>query len=496
MIGIHKHITPVESVNRLPLEILAHIFHLLSANPCHKPPFDGNPPVKYLRYPDCPANVCSYWRQAAVSSPALWTHIDLSPHLSNRDGYINYARNHSRNAGDVPLNVHLDDQGCTSDDAHVMDDLVESLGPRMGSLDFIITTHNFLQFHRHMFEFMFPDLSPKIFKALRVDCKVSFRDPLIGGWDVDPITRVINIMYGPDHYNLRPNILSQKEEIISNCLTGVTSLHLRGTFFEWSNMLYHGLVDLRLTSSPAGATPSIPKSALKSILSNSPGLRILHFSLGITLENVANHGSLHNDPESGGPVYLPELEVVQVDSGGIYYGREERRMETSTGRLLRLLAPGSKPLRLTLEGPSFDQFFKPRVVKDFFSRSQVEKLCVKGGRPSMDDLLLCHLPNLKVLVFDSCARLEEIHSGINSAGNISCLIRAARIQLNDLSSIAELCPEGLVLCKVEVRDRGREMTGVELRKSFPTVQFINDISLWSHPVEDWGVVDGYTPIFC
>ncbi|KAG8684884.1 hypothetical protein FRC11_011469, partial [Ceratobasidium sp. 423] len=183
---------------------------------------------------------------------------------------------------------------------------------------------------------------PKNFKKLCERSDAFLPDPLIkarddGHWG------------GRSYYTdastvLAPNVLRLTESEMSYRLAGVTTLHLQDVFFSRSSELYDGLVDLRLTSPINGNAPQISQSSLLSVLSKSPGLKILYFSLDLITPEDVDDEPIHDHPID--PVSLRDLGVVHLSTT---HARNVNRSTIHVGSLLRLLAPGSKPLRLTLE---------------------------------------------------------------------------------------------------------------------------------------------------
>ncbi|KAL5632253.1 hypothetical protein ACGC1H_000301 [Rhizoctonia solani] len=484
----HNHVVHVAPIHRLPFETLVHIFILVSINRCHKVDFvDGHPPGNPPQYPDCLAHVCSRWRQIALSSPYLWTHVDLDPRLSSREGLVNRTYNYTQRASMLPLDVHIDDKGCVEENSYILEAAFSHVASRTRSLNFIITAPELLHFHRSVFDSMVPILSPKLFNTLYMSCDVSLPDPFFAGRNSDPW-----ITHNSDDLDECPNILRWESIAIDGSLSGVSNLHLQGVYFNWSSQLYHGLVDLRLTSPPVGKAADIDVYALRSILSNCPGLRIFHFSLELVTYDDPGYEYLYKD--SSDPVCLPDLEVIYVSTARAYYGKYP---SFNAGALLRLLAPGSKPLRLTIETghDRNEPLFNSDGMREFCARSRVERLCVRNAYPSLDELRLCHLPDLKVLVFDSCRNISTQADPKSTFTLDSCFIHAAKLDLNQLPSLLGLCPTGLMFSMCDIRDEpmgqesGRVIPEAELRAAFPTVQFLKDENLWHDPTASWDIVD-------
>ncbi|CEL62822.1 hypothetical protein RSOLAG1IB_10506 [Rhizoctonia solani AG-1 IB] len=396
---------------------------------------------------------------------------------------------HTNRSGKLPLELHLDDVGCTQDDASIVQDIVLVAGARIQSLDFTMTSPEILHFHRLVFEHILSGISPSDFKTLRISCEVSLPDAFITGYDSGPWL-AFETGNAP-HSDLGPNILRWKQGIINSGFSGVTNLHLQGVFFNWSSTLYHGLVDLRLTAPPIGKATDIHISTLKYILSKCPGLRTFQFSLHLITNEVDDEPSLQRPSD---PVSLPDLEMIRVSTAHAYIGG---RPSFYVGSLLRLFAPGSKPLRLILEtgrNPN-EPLFESNGMKEFLVRSKVERLCIRNGHPSINEMRLCHLPDLKHLAFDSCHRISAPTSPNWSLGLQSLFVNATTLGQEDVRSMVELCPNGLTLsmckiCPTHVDEKqAQSVPELDLQAMFPAVRFTMNERLWCNLIARWSNLD-------
>ncbi|KAH7332591.1 hypothetical protein B0J17DRAFT_709628 [Rhizoctonia solani] len=470
MSQIRNHFTCAAPVHKLPTEILYSIFHLVhaSVNRCHSRSFTGGDLPEYpVRYPDCLAHVCCRWRKIALSLPSLWTHVDLTTDISIGEGFLDRARAYAERARSMLLEIHLDDKGCAcGKDYYALAGIIQHLASRVQGMEFVITAPKLLDFHGSVMNSLFPGISSKVFKNLRMSSEASLPGPFLWGRDN---------WAASDEHDLGPNILKCTNDVIDTGFSGVTSLHLRGIFFDWSRGLYHGLVDLRLSPSPTGRVPFITAFTLVAVLSKSPGLRIFQFSLNL---------SAPDDPDDTlSPVSLPDLEVVQISTA---------RAWSCASSLFQLLKPGSKPLRLTLETGPYENLVDQGGINEFFARSKVEKLCIRDGNLSMNELRRCDLPYLKVLVFDSCDRILIEPVPTSPSKWNSCMIHATKLDMYQLRSIFKLCPTGLTVSRCEVRRwlRNEEhelvVPEAELRAAFPNVQF-GDSQL--DPTAGWDILE-------
>jgi hypothetical protein len=168
--------------------------------------------------------------------------------------------------------------------------------------------------------------------------------------------------------------------------SSVTVLRLQDYHPEWSSKAYHRLTELRLNGKTA-----ISYSRLASILELSPKLRVLE--LGIRLR-----GS-HFAPSPA--VRLEELEILVLKSIS----------EICLGSLLRFIAPGQRPLSLSISDPFCGPSIPARSeIENFVARSNVTQLCAH----EFDDYLqlaevLSLIPTVRTLALSDfrCGKMED-----------------------------------------------------------------------------------------
>ncbi|KDN46417.1 hypothetical protein RSAG8_04361, partial [Rhizoctonia solani AG-8 WAC10335] len=393
-------------ITSLPPEILARIFHLV-ASPCdileapNAKDLDSETPKsqseisdagdesddverprsKVLQLKNFPTHldrvthVCSYWRLIAIGTPSLWTHIDFIPNRSLHRKLLARAETYAIRAARLPIEFHLSDfdKPLTYDKVHLCQ-FLSSILNRVKSLD-IMMIHCWRSFHSLILNELFPHPAPES----TILTKLTGTFPKAGVM-VDEFVDWFDDTNGS--------------------FFRLAVLHLRGIFPLWESVAYHNLVDLRLMSPRDSRWTRIPERHLHSILTASPGLRIFYFALQIT--------DRARDDESVIPVCLDDLEVLNISTN-----RGAKNTILRPGHVLRLVAPGSKPLRLSIwhsflyddenGGPEDDDFSLDELAR-FFQRSNITKFCVKYRCPRLDRLL-CHASNLEDLVLDTCVSL-------------------------------------------------------------------------------------------
>ncbi|KAG8698114.1 hypothetical protein FRC08_006130, partial [Ceratobasidium sp. 394] len=224
-------------INTLPPEILASIF-ILSRN--HRTRNDN------FRFHDL-ASVCAYWRDIALNTPDLWTHVDISP--STPSGVTNLLLGRTK---DNPIHIHVyepkpPDNGYTPDYE-------------------ILKTTNVLAPHMHRV------------CALDIESH-SFSRDFIGA--------VLNLWFDRGSTMYRPNgrqvlspdrgigntILKSRSKHAKGVLLSLNTLHLQGVVFDWKSGAYRDLVDLRLDFASGGG--NVPVLQFADMLRANPRLVIL-----------------------------------------------------------------------------------------------------------------------------------------------------------------------------------------------------------------------------
>ncbi|CAE6483199.1 unnamed protein product [Rhizoctonia solani] len=464
------------TVNCLPPEILMRIFHIVVADPCTFYPYYSSYTKQYYRYPrylDYLVQVCSLWRTIAISAQTLWRHIDLSPNKPFYDGLVYRAINYMARAGELPIELHIAVPETSSlalkhDEAHQLISLISS---RVESLE-LTMAGSFQEFHRGVFKLLLCQRSALTKLVLRsqayhYNCflvATSFASP----WEDD--------YTGPQKLDLT-------EEEIERSFASLTILHLRGIFPLWSSMAYHGLADLRLLSTNTWSY--IQEKEFIDILKSCPGLQILHFQLEIHSPTPV--------AEKVTPVILQDLQVVKIITS------IEEESALCPSNVLRILAPGTKFLRLSFEG-YYRQ--KPGVIAEFerfFARSRVARFYSQTVLPPLD-LLLHQSTHLDQVILNSIQ--TSYHTRLSpwlEVDKLALLPRLRSIQItrsglydHALRLLLSYCPDGIVLINCDIYHSYDSTTfdAQEISKAFPTVVIMNgDVYSSRSPIADWDSID-------
>ncbi|CAE6477331.1 unnamed protein product [Rhizoctonia solani] len=361
----------------LPTEILTHIFQLVLPDCLVQRGYFGEiSKIKYPMYPDALAHVCSSWRQVAINSPSIWTHIDIAlDHPLNR-GLFSRAKAYVARAGQLPLEIHISDPGSEREKNHSnAQDSV--LGP----------SHEWEDLH----EFKILAFNAVPIKTLQVDLSVSGRYREIyysvleyffarckpglltkyiartnSAWIDSPFIEPAETPHSQDS-----ELLAVPTHHLGKLWLRISSVRLNCFCPHWESKLYHGLVELYIDQ----GVPEMSESQLVNILRSSTQLRVLHFN--IPLDEIS-------EDENFDPIYLEDLQELSLmirDDG----------QEESTSRILQRITSGSKPLQMSLVDT-------PGEVDDFCSRANVTRLYV--WCPGTISSILVQCRRLEILVLN------------------------------------------------------------------------------------------------
>lgn len=375
------------SINSLPTEILAHIFYrVLGVQSCPLNGEEAHSPTKALKFMKCPvtlSHVCSGWRRLAIDLPSLWSHIDLVP------GQFRGTDERLQNQ----LDTYMTRSCQTLLDLHIIETvsnggLFASREADPAIVEFLCTIS--LRLQSINLSVAFGPHPGYFFRSVLAACFAGCKSKTLTKIAIEVVSRHgrFDISRGIHFHTLT----GQSEETTEAIFLHITEVRLGYFFPSWNSQLYHGLTVLHLVSSRLIA---IPESQLVAILRSSPSLRVLKF--GLEIENPY----AGRDPVV--PVSLENLEVVVVSS----------EHEWHLGALLRWIAPGTKPLSLSVVDPFIGgQKFRSRSeLSSFFARSNVTRIHAKSFDSYSHLVEVLRLaPTIRVLAVDflSDCGLDEV----------------------------------------------------------------------------------------
>ncbi|CUA71121.1 G8 domain-containing protein DDB_G0286311 [Rhizoctonia solani] len=377
-------IPKVAPVSALPAEILGRIFRLvLPGQTCLvQRGYDGSiSGIKYPIHPDALAHVCSFWRRVAITSPSLWTHIDIAVDHSLNPGLFARAKVYTVRAGQLPLEIHISDPGSKReqerssaiqegklklghpgyDASHVWDDLhdfrITSDSVNIKTLQMDLHVYNrYRETYYTMLEYFFARSKPGALTNYIALCSTS--------WAQSYFIEPAETPHSSDRALLAVPI-RQLDEV----WLGISSVRINGLCPYWTSKMYHGLVELYI----GDGIPEIFASDLVNILKSSPKLRVFHFKAQL-------NGPDEDEAADTNHIYLQDLRELSLMI---------REDHFSVSRILQWITPGTEPLCLSLADAPREE------IVGFCSRANVTRLYIWR-------------PGYMIPILNQCRRLETL----------------------------------------------------------------------------------------
>ncbi|ELU39369.1 F-box-like domain-containing protein [Rhizoctonia solani AG-1 IA] len=457
-------------VNTLPTEILICIFkyshYLWWSTPIRKDQADSpaiwDRSIRNIMRLGCPENlshVCTLWRQIVLSTPAMWSSLNIltlgrSPQtfLDRASAFVPRAQNQK-----ISLCLALYHYETTFlPNIDELKDFFRFTSPRPREL-LIDNYSDDTAFFTSLIQTTISKATPGILHCLCVTNHCRRTQQGIG-------------IEGTDDWELpTAESCGVSQQLLDSILRPITSLRLSNNFFPWSSPAYHGLVKLHLlfTRSKRGRKPHIHVDKLRDMLLASPALRVLHINIIVIGKDEINGLA---------PVPLNELEELSLDemSRDVY------------DVVLPLLAPGTKPLQFTFQmQQEFNAPLYCTTVAAFLERTNVTSLYILGRslfdqRLSVDELMTKSPGNIRTLGLEYLQILEAPISEVENyegLGQLSRLyMRKCVIDVDEFKKLAGLFRlQMLKLHKPEFRGRlkGNDAEArQEIMSIAPTVKWV------------------------
>lgn len=346
-------------IRRLPPELLSRVFVLVTSS--NQAGFEPKGPR-----PGCGrsalilSSVCHRWRQVAIQTRELWSHIDIGVANNVFNGCIHLMLLYLDRAGNAPLDVHV--YAGRTRQLGILKEAIDPLTRRVAQFRSL----NIASYSATVLAF-FVDLWLNDDSSRPLNALVLFRQ-----WSSFETDK------GCAFPSRRPSL-----ERTHTLLTDVRILKLHDTYLDWDLATFRGLVELELCSIAGGSGPTAEQ--LFNLISVNPELRYIH------VERV----TIHAMPDCNiSPVKMSKLETLEIGAGNLI-------------PLLDLLEPCSSNFRLKLLGGAYDFSQEESIVLEgFCSRANLATLYIEGfGGDSIADLVVKIL-TLKTLVLDNI-RLTE-----------------------------------------------------------------------------------------
>ncbi|KAG8689986.1 hypothetical protein FRC09_012176, partial [Ceratobasidium sp. 395] len=362
------------SIMLLPQELLAYMFEfvLLAEHWRYCIPDDSHLDEPH-RHPDTLSGVCTYWHQVVTNTPSLWTRLDLVVSGQHMEKHHARASRLVKRSASLPLLVRIHSPGrSSSKDTQRLTSWLAPIVNRVYSLDMSEGQpwkDTLTSVLRCWFEHGIPGTVKELslLRCRRYDLVNDHRfimgstsAPSPNSWPFDIIS--------PQRFEafFRP----------------IEILRLDSLFPFWHSQAYHGLVHLKL------CTGCIKEAELINLLSQNPQLRTLALNLDV----------LDTQPRDTPvtPVHLPQLEILSL----------YRVVVAKLWSLLRLIAPGSGPIRVSLGIDSTiatSSFTQAEETRAFIRRSNITAIYIIGADNSRDTWFpqtLGSFPQLCTLALD------------------------------------------------------------------------------------------------
>ncbi|KEP46199.1 putative F-box-like domain protein, partial [Rhizoctonia solani 123E] len=376
------------SINSLPVEILVRIFTLVcTMRPCprstkyiHTPSFKQ---PTFIKNPVVLSHVCSHWRHIAINSGNLWSHIDLVPHQFHVKRLSMRANTYLARASQSLLEIHIEDPTSLitiSPKTNKYSKLIEFLAAvaaRTWSMTIIIQDkpHKGGLFYR-ILSVCLNNCVPGTLTQLSIAVPSDSADPNLTG---------------------EGGLWMELPEATAEALwLPVTVLRLKNFFPYLSSNMFHGLEELYLVSD--SRTIAISELDLVLVLTSNPKLRVFQISFDIV--------DYSDNDTPVAPIHLDYLERLLLKSH-----------KPQLDIFLRLIAPGSRPLSLSIRDSwsssreSPPAFGPSSEIGSFFARSNVTQLVANGfSSYSRLEELLSMAPSVRILALVGC-RCSHVEGG-------------------------------------------------------------------------------------
>ncbi|CEL56269.1 hypothetical protein RSOLAG1IB_07685 [Rhizoctonia solani AG-1 IB] len=375
-------------VNRLPVDILAHIFQQLVQEE-YELTIRIGPHASIPKYPIRLAHVCLKWRWIVLRIPLLWSYITIVSTTQTSGPEFAYPDFHSKYSEQALVEMFIVGLFTirASNNLHSTTPLDPFFG-RVRSLALDLNTNDASAVNNPSAQ-----ASWLIAKCLRASSRNLKRLMLFTDTTLVHHPFIESSSSPTNSGNLIVDIPhAELEEVLSP----IVDLWLRDQYFNWESKAYHGLTKLQLESQ---TQRSISESQLIKILESSPQLRYIDIGLDIIVAVTPSPA-----------VHLPELEVI---IGDLF--------------LIQLILPGSKELGVYIDWavPNCGDLLRSDRVKRFFSQSNTVRFYADGLLHSSSDVcyLFSLIPRARELALSFTTISEkslDIHTGPSL--NTICLL--------------------------------------------------------------------------
>ncbi|KAF8606187.1 hypothetical protein BDV93DRAFT_604705 [Ceratobasidium sp. AG-I] len=345
-------------VYRLPSELLSQAFMILTQEWLYYHSI-GDSSDGRTNYPIMLSSVCVRWRQVAINTSSLWSHLYFTPSLYTSNG-LQLASIYLLRSSNLPLDVYVGRCGPES----TLETIGEQRASLLDSCAMRLKTFALTYMETTSSEAM---LSTLLRGAAGRIQKLALYAPLVN----------TGIFASP----------SLPQEILDRVLQPLHSLYLQGVTLNWNTIACRNLVELQIIRLPQREYPNTLQFI--EFLNANPAIRKLKLTFM----------SLFLPPEAKlPPITLPALQDLELD------------LNTPSMRcFIKSLAPMPQPLSLKIRSYD-DALFHIDVVNffcSFFQQTRVVSLCIVGQLWLPLSGVFAHLPHLQSLRIHE-ARLPDL----------------------------------------------------------------------------------------
>lgn len=359
---IRNDSTSLVPINRLPLEVLLHIFHLFTRRSDQFAALmTGIVPHPYPKESITLTQVCTHWRGLVINTSSLWSDFYFDVGIfkkTNRSKSQNLFSVYLKHAHDRPSTITVSSRYTSHISTH-HDAMGSFLGPYMkdvGILRFLNVPGSSVL--HSLFEIWQTEGRPGSVHSLAI-----FPEN-----NNEAILRRQNM-----------GLTSSTFRDWDSFLLPIRVLRLVGPYFRWDSLVFHNLVVLQFGQLNSSTSPTTIQ--IWAILSASPQLEFLHlFNMKIKTE-----GPTHLQP-----VALRALQVLDV----------RLLDDPSARRLLHMIISESQELSLSFRIP--DTSAPCPTILSFLARTNIKDLFLDAGPTPIADLplgeYLSAVPDLHSLI--------------------------------------------------------------------------------------------------
>ncbi|QRV84749.1 F-box-like domain protein [Ceratobasidium sp. AG-Ba] len=325
-------------ISKLPSEVLSDVLELVVVWEYRRFPrfFKDEPP----RYPNYLSEVCVFWHQTVLDTPALWSYIDLVASGDKMTAFYARATHFLKLSCNAPLSIRVHGRdsllpGNTERACRWLTPLIN----RICSLELLREAPP--EVPDLVLKYWFEHGTPHVLKEL-----------LFQSQSMTPRT-----LKSYSSAESKQSVTGLAPQRMRELFQPIISLSLSGLFPHWDSQAYSGVAHLSLSNG------FISEGQLATMLSNIPRLQTL--SLDLEMKKTL----LLSDTAQT-LVQIPSLETLNLHTN--VHNPDLLRT------VLKLLVPGLRPLKVyfSIDDTQLEQILRDEEIDMFFQRSLINRLYI------------------------------------------------------------------------------------------------------------------------